>query len=106
MLADHGHTVIRLPPYHPDLNPIEQIWGIVKTRIAAKNVTFKLRDVQQLAKQNFAAVTMEEWAAVCRHVKAVEEEYMSREHVMDSAMERIIINADDGDDDNDDRIYS
>jgi len=106
LLADHGHTVIRLPPYHPDLNPIEQIWGIVKTRIAAKNVTFKLRDVQQLAKQNFAAVTMEEWAAVCRHVKAVEEEYMSREHVMDSAMERIIINADDGDDDNDDRIYS
>jgi len=24
-LADHGHTVIRLPPYHPDLNPIEKI---------------------------------------------------------------------------------
>jgi hypothetical protein len=37
----------------------------VKNRIAAKNVTFKLRDLQQLAEQNFAAVTMEEWAAVC-----------------------------------------
>jgi transposase len=48
-LADHGPTVIRLPPCHPDLNPIEKIWRIVKTRIAAKNVTFKLRDVQQLA---------------------------------------------------------
>jgi transposase len=100
LLADHGHTVIRLPPYHPDLNPIEKIWGIVKSRIAAKNVTFKLRDVQQLAEENFAAVTMEEWAAVCRHVKVVEEEYLSREHEMDSAMERIIINADDDDDDN------
>jgi len=42
LLAQHGRTVIRLPPYHPDLNPIEKIWGIVKTRIAAKNVTFKL----------------------------------------------------------------
>jgi transposase len=42
LLAEHGHMVIRLPPYHPDLNPIETIWGIVKTRIAAKNVTFKL----------------------------------------------------------------
>jgi len=31
---------------------------------------------------------MKEWAAVCRHVKAVEEEYMSREHEMDSVMER------------------
>jgi len=41
LLAEYGHTVIRLPPYHPDLNPIEKIWGIVKTRIAAKNVTFQ-----------------------------------------------------------------
>jgi hypothetical protein len=40
---------------------------------------------------------MEEWAAVCRHVKVVEEEYMSREHEMDSVMEGIIINADDDD---------
>jgi len=37
LLADHGHTVLRLPPYHTDLNPIEQIWVIVKTRIAVKN---------------------------------------------------------------------
>jgi hypothetical protein len=36
MLTDHGHTMIRLPPYHLDLNPTEKIWGIVKTRIAAK----------------------------------------------------------------------
>jgi len=78
----------------------------VKTRIAAKNVTFKLRDVQQLAEQNFAAVTMEEWAAVCRHAKTVEEDYMSREHEMDSIMERITINADDDDDDNDDTSES
>jgi transposase len=58
LLAERGHTVIRLPPYYPDLKPIEKIWGIVKTRIAAKNVTFKLRDVQQLTEQNFAAVTV------------------------------------------------
>jgi hypothetical protein len=38
--------------------------------VAAKNFTFKLRDVQQLAEENFAAVTEEEWVAVCRHVKA------------------------------------
>ena len=38
LLSDHGHTVIRLPPYYPDLNPIEKIWGIMKTRIAAKKM--------------------------------------------------------------------
>jgi len=31
LLAEYGHTVIRLPLYHPDLNPIEKIWGNVKT---------------------------------------------------------------------------
>ena len=54
----------------------------MKTRIAAKNVTFKLRDVQQLAEQNFAAVTMEEWAALCGHAKTVEgrvHEYRARD---------------------------
>ena len=70
----------------------------MKIRTSAKNVTFKLRDGHQVAEQNFAAVTMEEWAAVCRRVKAVEEEYVSREHEMDSVVERIIINADDDDD--------
>ena len=54
--------------------------------------------VQQMAVQNFGDVTMEEWTAVCRHVKAVEEEYMGREHEMDSVMERIIINTGDDDD--------
>jgi hypothetical protein len=91
LLAEHGHTVIRLPLYHPDLNSTEKIWGIVKTITAAKNVTLKLREVQQLAEQNF---------------DAVEEEYMSREHEMDSVMERIIINADDDDDDDDDMSES
>jgi transposase len=30
--------VIRLPPYYPDLKPIEKIWGIGKTRIGAKKL--------------------------------------------------------------------
>jgi hypothetical protein len=60
---------------------------------------FKLGDVHKLAEENFATVTIEEWAAVCKRVKVLEEQYLSREHDMDSAMERIII--DDDDDDND-----
>jgi hypothetical protein len=25
LLAEHGHSTLRLPPYHPDLNPIELV---------------------------------------------------------------------------------
>ncbi|XP_040071785.1 uncharacterized protein LOC120844203 [Ixodes scapularis] len=34
-------TVLRLPPYHCELNPIELIWARVKREVASKNITFK-----------------------------------------------------------------
>jgi hypothetical protein len=34
LLAEKGHTVFRLPPYHPDLNPIELIWANVTQWVA------------------------------------------------------------------------
>ncbi|XP_048243705.1 uncharacterized protein LOC125376114 [Haliotis rufescens] len=42
MLREHGHEVLRLPPYHYDLNPIELIWGDLKNMVARQNKTFKL----------------------------------------------------------------
>jgi hypothetical protein len=56
-----------------------------------------LRNVQQLAEENFASVKMQEWVTVCSHVKAVEEEYMSIEHDMDGVIDRIIINVHEDD---------
>ena len=40
ILANHGHSVLRLPPYHPDLSPIEMIWSTVKQRVKRKNMRF------------------------------------------------------------------
>jgi hypothetical protein len=38
LLGQHGHTALRLPPYHPELNPIEKIWAQVKQWVASHNV--------------------------------------------------------------------
>lgn len=27
---DYGHTILRTPPYHPELQPIETCWAVVK----------------------------------------------------------------------------
>jgi len=43
-------------------------------------LTFKLGYVQLLAEENFAAVPKEEWDAVCRHLRIVEEESRRREY--------------------------
>jgi transposase len=32
-----GYHVLHLPPYHPDLNPIEEAWGIVKNHVSYEN---------------------------------------------------------------------
>ena len=42
MLESHGHDVLRLPAYHCDLNPIENIWGMLKNDVSRNNTTFKL----------------------------------------------------------------
>lgn len=40
--------ILRLPPYHPELNAIENIWGILKNRIASKNIAQNMTEVQNL----------------------------------------------------------
>ena len=35
----HGHRVLRLPPYHSELNPIELIWVQIKLFVARENKT-------------------------------------------------------------------
>lgn len=34
MAKKQGHKILRTPPYHPELQPIELCWGIVKNHIA------------------------------------------------------------------------
>lgn len=91
IFANAHHTVLRLPPYHPELNPIEKIWGIVKNRVASRNITFNIKDVETLAREEFSKITVEEWAATCRHVEGIEKNYIQREHIMDDYAEEFII---------------
>jgi transposase len=32
-----GHSILRTPPYHPELQPIETCWAIVKNYVAQHN---------------------------------------------------------------------
>lgn len=73
IFEEAGHEVLRLPPYHPVLNPIENIWGIGKTRVGIRNVTFKLEDVKKLTHEEFEAITTVEWRKCCVHAWNEEE---------------------------------
>ncbi|KAG8236840.1 hypothetical protein J437_LFUL017124 [Ladona fulva] len=73
VFAEHRHSVLRLPPYHPELNPIENIWGIMKNWVAMRNVTFKLEDVKKLVIEKCTNIGKEEWEGVCEKVKGIEK---------------------------------
>ncbi|KAJ3646178.1 hypothetical protein Zmor_006343 [Zophobas morio] len=110
ILEEHGHTVLRLPPYHPELNPIEKIWALVKNYVAQRNVTFKMSEVKTLAENKFKEITANEWWPICEHVKKVEKEYFIKENIVDDTFDNSNLNfvvntassdeseSDDGDD--------
>lgn len=99
-LQKHGHSVLRLPPYHPELNAIELIWADVKNWVAANNVTFKIADVKQLAQTKFENISVEDWKRKCENVKRHEQEFLGNQHNLDDCVESFIIDlgADSSDD--------
>lgn len=54
VLKSHGHEVLRLPPYHCTLNPIEMIWGIMKQKVADNNVNRPASDIKLLTEEGFS----------------------------------------------------
>jgi transposase len=106
LLHEHGHNVLRLPPYHPEFNPIEKIWAIVKNWVAARNTTFKMADVEDLARQKFDSVTSETWFSVCEHVDKFVDEYMVKEHIIDHLQDEMEFMVNTGDSDDESSICS
>lgn len=95
MAKTSGKTVLRLPPYHCELNPIELIWANIKQYVASKNTTFKFADVKVLFEQAVLRITPENWQQCIEHTKKVETKMWKLDNIMDEAVERIVISLDD-----------
>lgn len=94
-----GHTVLRLPPYHCSLNPIELIWADIKGYIARRNVDFTTADLQRLLAEGIAQITPNKWKECIRHVtETVEPDMWRIDGIIDVIVEPLIINFDDDDD--------
>jgi hypothetical protein len=76
-----------MPPYHPDLNPIENIWAIVKGTVASHSTTYKIADIEKLRKDKFSTMSKDNWLPLCEHVKKVEKEYWESDHVVDDQID-------------------
>ncbi|CAG4974205.1 unnamed protein product [Colias eurytheme] len=68
-LAEHGHEVVRLPPYNCDLNPIEYIWNLVKQRVSDKNVEQLESRIETITLEALQSITPDDWKKEVNHVK-------------------------------------
>ena len=78
----HGHLPLRLlSPYHPDLNPIELVWG----EMASQNIgSSSLEHKEQLLRKLFSKYSPEKWKKCCEHVRKIEEKYCEDNGIVDS----------------------
>ena len=69
--AEHGVSILRTPPYHPELQPIETCWAVVKNYMS-DNCDFTMAGLQAGLPEAFAKIT----ANTCREIiaKVVEQE--------------------------------
>lgn len=74
LAADHGHKVLRTPPYHPELQPIETCWGVVKNHIA-KHCDFTMQNLIKQLDGGFKKVTKETCTKIIKKIKEIEDDF-------------------------------
>lgn len=90
LLSEFGHTVVRLPPYHCDLNPIELIWSLAKRKVASFNVG-GATNIKALMEDAFNKISTDDWKRCCEHVKKIEKEYYQRSKTLYNCIDKLII---------------
>jgi len=69
-----GHKVIRTPPYHPELQPIETCWGIVKNHVA-RNSDFTVSNLVEQLETGFGKVSATTCGKIISKVRLKEDEF-------------------------------
>ena len=75
LLDEYGIYVLRLPPYHCDLNPIEKIWSVRKQHVAKHKSTNNITDVEILWRDSRDKVELDVFANLFRRIREVEDQF-------------------------------
>ncbi len=73
-----GHSILRTPQYHPELQPIETCWGIVKNQMAA-HCDFTMKNFREQLPISFAKVTPRTCKSLIAKVVKQEEKYWAED---------------------------
>jgi uncharacterized phage infection (PIP) family protein YhgE len=92
--------VLWLPPYHPDINPIEEAWGIAKGHVSLENSgSTPFNQVNQLLIEGFEKV---DWRPLVRRAQKHERKYMKQFDIRQEDEGEFTIDIDEDDEEEDD----
>jgi hypothetical protein len=80
--AEHGHRIVRTPPYHPALQPIETCWAIVKNSMADHG-DFTMGNLRTQWPMAFSQVTQDVCQRVILNVAEQEERFWVEDEQLD-----------------------
>ena len=82
IVAQWGHEVVRTPPYHPELQPIETCWGVLKNEVA-RHGDFTMDNLQLQLERAFEKITAETCQSIIKKVRSIEDRYWREDALMD-----------------------
>ena len=78
LAAAQGHAILRTPPYHPELQPIETCWAVVKNQVA-RNCKFTMAHLLEQLDDAFESVTEETCSGLIKKVREVEDKFWTED---------------------------
>jgi transposase len=87
MARNQNHEVIRTPPYHPELQPIEICWGVVKNEVA-RNCKFTMKELGIQLELAWKKVTAETCRKVIKQVKKNEDKFWEEDAKLEKHVDK------------------
>ena len=82
-----GCDILRTPQYHPELQPIEHVWGIVKSNVAeTQNGNYTMKSLQERLVPALEKVTSKICKNIFLHVREEENRYWKVDEKLDEVM--------------------
>jgi len=80
----HGHEVLKTPPYHPELQPIETCWAVVKNHVA-RNSDFTMKNLSDQLEAGFEKVTGKTCRKIISKIRKIEDNFWTEDLDFDEA---------------------
>jgi len=82
LASQAGHTIMRTPPYHPELQPIETCWAIIKNYMS-DNCDYTMSGLRERLPKAFRKITASCCARIIKDIRKQEDAYWVEDEELD-----------------------